>query len=78
MNKRLEKRHKRQVARRKERVRLSEPDVRTPEQIRAAREASHAIASPRGGPPPLYLAPPNRAVAGTIAETPDETAEKAE
>jgi hypothetical protein len=40
MNKRLEKRHKRQVARAKERVRISEPDVRTPEQIKAAREAS--------------------------------------
>jgi hypothetical protein len=42
MNKRLAKRHKRQVARQKEHVRLSEPDVRTPEQIKAAREASRA------------------------------------
>jgi hypothetical protein len=40
MNKRVEKRHKRQVLRAKQRVRLSEPDVRTPEQIKAAREAS--------------------------------------
>ena len=40
MDKRLAKRHKRQVARAKERVRISEPDVRTPEQIAAAREAS--------------------------------------
>lgn len=40
MNKRLMKRHKRQVTRARERVKLSEPDVRTPEQVRAAREAS--------------------------------------
>jgi len=40
MDKRIAKRHKRQVARARERVRLSEPDVRTPEQITAAREAS--------------------------------------
>jgi hypothetical protein len=39
MNKLL-KRHKRQVARAKERVKVSEPDLRTPEQIKAAREAS--------------------------------------
>ncbi len=45
MNKRLLKRHKRQVDRAKERVKLSEPDVRTPEQISAAREASR----PSGG-----------------------------
>jgi hypothetical protein len=45
MNKRLAKRHKRQVSRERERVRLSEPDVRTPEQIQAAREASR----PTGG-----------------------------
>jgi hypothetical protein len=40
MDKRLAKRHKRQVARAKDRVRISEPDVRTPEQIAAAKEAS--------------------------------------
>lgn len=40
MDKRLAKRHKRQVARAKQHVKLSEPDVRTPEQIKAAREAS--------------------------------------
>lgn len=45
MDKRLEKRHKRQVSRARERVRLSEPDLRTPEQIKAAREASR----PAGG-----------------------------
>ena len=40
MDKRLAKRHKRQVSRAKERVRISEPNVRTPEQIEAAKEAS--------------------------------------
>jgi hypothetical protein len=40
MDKRLAKRHKRQVARAREKVKLSEPDVRTPEQIEAARELS--------------------------------------
>jgi hypothetical protein len=46
MDKRIAKRHKRQVARAKEHVKLSEPDLRTPEQIKAAREASRAT---RGG-----------------------------
>jgi hypothetical protein len=40
MDKRLAKRHKRQVSRAREQVKLSEPDLRTPEQIKAAREAS--------------------------------------
>lgn len=40
MDKRLAKRHKRQVARARDKVKTSEPDVRTPEQIKAAREAS--------------------------------------
>jgi hypothetical protein len=40
MDKRLAKRHKRQVARKKEHIKLSEPDVRTQEQIEAARELS--------------------------------------
>jgi len=40
MDKRLAKRHKRQVARAREKVRVSEPDLRTPEQMTAARLAS--------------------------------------
>ena len=40
MDKRVEKRHKRQVARAKLHSKKSEPDVRTREQIEAAREAS--------------------------------------
>ena len=47
MNKRLMKRHKRQVARAKESMKLSEPDVRTPEQLAAAREASRAVTAGR-------------------------------
>ena len=46
MDKRLAKRHKRQVARKREHIKLSEPDLRTPEQIKAARDASRAT---RGG-----------------------------
>ena len=42
MDKRLAKRHKRQVTRGRQKVRLSEPDVRTHEQITADREASKA------------------------------------
>lgn len=45
MDKRLAKRHKRQVARAKEHTKLSEPDLRTPEEIKAAREKSR----PAGG-----------------------------
>ena len=45
MDKRLLKRHKRQVARAKAHVKLSEPDLRTPEQLRAAREASRPDSS---------------------------------
>ena len=40
MSKNIIKRHKRQVARAKMKVKLSEPDLRTPEQIKADREAS--------------------------------------
>lgn len=49
MDKRLQKRHKRQVTRAKAHVKISEPDVRTPEEIAAAREASRPAAASRGG-----------------------------
>jgi hypothetical protein len=58
MNKRLLKRHKRQVSRAKERVKLSEPDLRTPEQLKAAREASRALTGRRTDPRPPYVTPP--------------------
>ncbi len=62
MDKRLMKRHKRQVSRARERVRVSEPDVRTPEQLRAAREASR----PGGarGTPMHYAIPSHSTVEG--------------
>jgi hypothetical protein len=52
MDKRLAKRHKRQVVRAREHVKLSEPDVRTHEQIEAAREASRPDLSRDGKPKP--------------------------
>jgi hypothetical protein len=55
MDKRLAKRHKRQVSRERSKVRLSEPDLRTPEQIEAAREASRHE-SARGNQPKLAAA----------------------
>lgn len=61
MNKRLLKRHKRQVSRAKQRVRLSEPDLRTPEQVTAAREASRAVAGRRTDPRLHYSPSPKRA-----------------
>ena len=64
MNKRLLKRHKRQVARGREQVRLSEPDLRTPEQIKAAREASRP-AGGRSDGPQLQHAGPYRQASGT-------------
>jgi hypothetical protein len=50
MNKRLEKKHKRQVSRAKENKQTSQPDVRTHQQIEAARQTSRAVsaASSRG------------------------------
>jgi len=50
MDKRLAKRHKRQVTRAREAVKLSEPDVRTQEQIEAARDASRPDISRSGNP----------------------------
>ena len=61
MNKRLEKRHKRQVERERGKIKLSEPDVRTPEQIRAAREASQPAGGRRTGPAALYISPSSHA-----------------
>jgi hypothetical protein len=49
MDKRLAKRHKRQVSRAKERGSVSEPDVRTPEQVKADREASRAVTGRSSG-----------------------------
>jgi hypothetical protein len=56
MDKRLMKRHKRHVQRKAERVRTSEPDIRTPDQLRAAREASRPLGI-RGNTAPAYASP---------------------
>jgi hypothetical protein len=64
MNKRLLKRHKRQVSRAKARVRLSEPDLRTPEQLSAAREAGRSAVARRSGAPAPYSTPSTRNQAG--------------
>jgi hypothetical protein len=57
MNKRLEKRQKRQVARARKRLRVSAPDLRTPEQLRAVREANRALVGHGAVPLPPYAAP---------------------
>ena len=66
MNKRLLKRHKRQVARAHERVKISEPDVRTPEQIQADREASRPTGGWRGGSSAGYSGPSVRNSAAPV------------
>ena len=67
MDKRLLKRHQRQVLRAKERVRVSEPDLRTPEQVIAAREASRRVAGQHDVPRAPYSAPSSTPKADTEA-----------
>jgi hypothetical protein len=57
MDKRLQKRHKRQVARAKEHLKLSEPDLRTPEQVTAAREAARSATGRRNASDAQFAAP---------------------
>lgn len=64
MDKRLAKRHKRQVARENARVKLSEPDVRTPEQLKAARDASRPAAARRSSSGVPFSNPSGRGHAG--------------
>jgi hypothetical protein len=54
----LAKRHKRHVLRARERVRVSEPDIRTPEQVREAREASRP-GGLRGSASPAHYSMPS-------------------
>ena len=68
MDKRLLKRHKCQVSRAKERVRLSEPDLRTLEQLRAARAASRPAGGWGTGGQALYAKPPIGNSAGPAAD----------
>jgi hypothetical protein len=60
MDKRLMKRHKRQVSRAHARTRLSEPDLRTPEQPQAAREASRSVVGRSNAPHAFYWTPPGQ------------------
>ena len=69
MNKRIMKRHKRQVSRAKERIRLSEPDLRTSEQLTTAREVSRSVASRHSLPHAHYTTPPVPHRAGPAAES---------
>ena len=64
MNKRLLKRHQRQVSRAKERVKVSQPDLRTPEQVSAAREVSRSVAGQHNVPRTPYSTPSLRNQAG--------------
>ena len=75
MDKRIAKRHKRQVTRAKANVKISEPDVRTPEQIAAAREASQAGTS---GHNTLGLTSSNAAASRGRATAPVHSASKSD
>jgi hypothetical protein len=78
MDKRLMKRHKRQVLRAKEHKRLSEPDIRTPEQVKAARDASRATLDRKQGPYVSHSAPSRNETApaaGGAAQTDDSPSE---
>jgi hypothetical protein len=57
MDKRLLKRHKRQVSRARQHVKVSEPDVRTPEEVTAAREVSRSVSSRRDALRKSYISP---------------------
>ena len=69
MDKRLQKRHKRQVARAKQRVKSSEPDVRTPEEVKAAQEAGRPAALRKGVRAP-YATPPRQDHVDSVAGSP--------
>ncbi len=70
MDKRQQKRHKREVARAKNQVKLSEPDVRTPEEIKAAREKSRPAHGWRRDPNSGYSKSTGRGHAGSVGRSP--------
>jgi hypothetical protein len=76
MNKRIMKRHKRQVSRAREQIKLSQPDLRTPEQLAAAREESRSVASRHSLPHAHYSTPSIRAPGGASAEGAAKVEEK--
>jgi hypothetical protein len=57
MDKRLAKRHKRQVSRARQNIKVSEPDLRTPEQVSAAREVSRSVSGRRDALREPYATP---------------------
>ncbi len=71
--KRLQKRHDRHVSRAKAGAKVSEPDVRTPEQIEAAREASRPAASRMKDPNAHYTSPSVRNKGGGATKSPQKT-----
>ena len=70
MDKRLQKRHNRQVARARERVKLTEPDLRTEEEAKAAREASRPAGAARNSADPHYAGPSTRGRGASAAHSP--------
>lgn len=69
MNKRILKRHKCQISRAGEQVRISQPDLRTSEQVAAAREVSRSVASRSSLAHANYANSPGRTSAGLCAES---------
>jgi hypothetical protein len=69
MDKRQIKRHKRQVSRAQKQVKLSEPDLRTPDQVKAAREASGRPGRPTANSHAPHPAPAVRNQAGPAKHT---------
>jgi hypothetical protein len=67
MTNRILKRHKRQVSRAKARVKVSEPDVRTSEEIRAAREESRPTGGGRSAPLAPHLGPSAKGHSSSVA-----------
>lgn len=67
MDKRLDKRHKRQVKRAKKQAQSTEPELRTLEQVKATREASQSPSTRRNDPTPLYAAGPEHSQAGPLS-----------
>jgi hypothetical protein len=76
MNKRILKRHKRQVSRAREQIKLSQPDVRTPEQLASAREESRSVASRHSLPHAHYTTPSIRTQASPSVEGAAKAEEK--
>jgi hypothetical protein len=68
MDKRLAKRHKRQVSRARQHIKVSEPDLRTPEQVSAARELSRSVSGRRDALREPYATPSVRQQATIPAE----------